>query len=423
MDVNNKFDNKRRQTLKHIAAGAGALSLARAGIATAQQDTIKIGVIYPLSGAIAQLGNNELAGARVAAEQFNRAGGLLGRKIELVVRDDKASPAESALVGRELMGMGIKFFVGGLLTAPGMAIINLLQENNALLVMTGAQIVSLTHENFNPNAFRANINGRMNLYAAGSAVPPAYPQITQWGGIAPDNQFGTDNYRLFSTALKKTYQSKLGKTVTIADPVLAPFPATDFKVQISRLMSSPIQGLYVGVVGADYVTFMAQAKQLGLFNKIKVFVEAGTGIAAARVLGPNLPKDDLWSPTSWYPGANSNAVSKQLVKDFTEMTKDPLPDNSVYLGHMGMLAMLNAIKNANSLETPVVRVALERVEFESANGPFRFRREDHQGITNIQVLKFKQKAGDPGWEVSKVVTVRGEDVVEPPSPGQKYSES
>jgi len=71
----------------------------------------------------------------------------------------------------------------------------------------------------------------------------------------------------------------------------------------------------------------------------------------------------------------------------------------------------------------MVRVALERVEFESANGPFRFRREDHQGITNIQVLKFKQKAGDPGWEVSKVVTVRGEDVVEPPSPGQKYSES
>jgi len=425
MNFNNKhkFNDQRRRTLKHMAAGAGALSLARAGIATAQQDTLKIGVIYPLSGTIAQLGNNQLAGARVAAEQFNRAGGVLGRKVELVVRDDKASPAESALVGRELMGAGIKFFVGGLLTAPGMAIVNLLQENNALFVLTGSQIVALTHENFNPNAFRATINGRMNLYAAGSAVPLNNPQISQWGGITPDNQFGTDNYRLFSTALKKTYQSKLGKAVTTADPVLAPFPATDFKVQISRLMSSPIEGLYVGVVGADFVTFMAQAKQLGLYNKIKVFVEAGTGVAAARALGANLPKDNMWSPTSWYPGATNSAVSKALVKDYTEMTKDPLPDNSVYLGHMGMLAMLNAIKNANSLETPVVRVALERVEFESANGPFRFRREDHQGITNIQVLKLKQKEGDPGWEVSKVVTVRGEDVIEPPSPGQKYSET
>ena len=418
------MDPKRREALKHIAAGATAMALGHPSPAAAQQDTLKIACIYPLTGNIAELGMGMFTGARIAADQVNRAGGVLGRRVELVVRDDKASPAEAALVGREVLGAGIKFIVGGLLTAPSMAIINLLQESNALFIVSGAQIVGLTHENFNPNAFRSMINGRMNLYAAASVMPIAHPDITRWGSITPDNQFGTDNYRIFSTALKKAYKEKLGKTVETADPVLVPFPSTDFKVQISRLMASPVEALYVGVVGTDFYTMMAQAKQLGLHNKIKVFVDAGQGINIAKSLGGNLPKDNLWTPTVWYPqSATTTRTGKALIKDYTELTKDTHPDSGLWCGHTGMLALLNAISNAKSLETPVVRVALERVEFESANGPFRFRREDHQGVPNITVLKLKQKSGDPGWEVGRAISVKGEDVIEPPSPGQKYVEA
>ena len=418
-----KFKQSRRETLKQLAAGTAALAMGSSGRAFAQSDTLKIACIYPLSGPLAQSGNNMLMGARIAAEQFNRAGGVLGKKIEIVARDDKASPAESALVARDVFGAGIKFIVGGLLTAPGMAIVNLLQENNALFILTGSQIMALTHENFNPNAFRSQVNGRMSLFATADAMATAHPDITKWGGVTPDNQFGTDNYRIFSIALKKAYRTKLKKDIETLDPVLVPFPATDFKVQIARLMSIPAEGLYTGMVGADYYTFMAQAKQLGLYNKMKVFVDAGQGIAVAKGLGGNLPKDNLWTPTTWYPDAKeANAVSKQLVKDHAAMTKEPL-DNSVWNGHTAMLAMLNAIKNAKSIETPVVRVALERVEFESANGPFRFRKEDHQSLANISVLKISQKAGDPGWELSKAITVKGEDVIEPASPGQKYVEA
>jgi len=417
-----QFKQQRRQTLKHLAAGAGALALGKAVPALAQQGTLKVACVYPLSGPLAFQGTTTLKGVRLAVAQINRSGGVLGQKIELVERDDKASPAEAALVGREILGSGIKFIVGGFLTAPSMAIINLLQENNALYILTGSQLMALTHENFNTHAFRANVNGRMSLFAAGSAMPVAYPNVTKWGGITPDVQFGHDNYKLFGLAVKKAYKEKLGKDIEFADPVLAPFPSTDFKVQISRLMASPVEGIYVGVVGADFFTFMSQAKQLGLYNKIKVFVDAGQGVAIAKQLGPNLPKDNLWTSTPWYPQAKeTNAVSKALVKDWADTYKEPL-DNAAWNGHTSMWALAHAIRNAKSLETPVVRVALERVEFESANGPYRFRREDHQGIANINVLKLQQKAGDPGWEVGRVITVKGEDVIEPAGPGQKYSE-
>jgi branched-chain amino acid transport system substrate-binding protein len=418
----------RREALKAMAAGTGVLAagpfLGPIGSALAQQEPIKIACIYPLSGPIAVAGNAMLTGARIAAEQVNRAGGLLGRKIEIVARDDKANPAESALVGREVLGSGIKFIVGGLLTAPGMAIANLLKESNALFVLTGSQIMSMTHENFNENAFRSQHNGRMNLFAAAAAVAEAHPNITKWGGATPDNQFGTDNYRIFGIAVKKAFKERHKKDIQVLDPVLLPFPGNDFKVQISRLMSMPVEGLYTGQVGADYNTFMAQAKQLGLYNKIKVWVDAGVGVAVAKGLGANLPKDNLWSPTPWYPYAkDGNAVSKELVKDYIAMTKDKDVDPGAFNGHTGMMAMLNAIKAAKSLEPAVVKVALERVEFEAANGPFRFRREDHQGIVNVSVIKLSQKAGDPGWEVNKVITVKGESVIEPASPGKPYVEA
>jgi len=417
---------QRRNTLKYLAAGAGALATGGLGRAALAQegDTLKVAAIYPLSGPLAQFGNGMLAGARIAAEQFNRAGGVLGKKIEVIARDDKANPAESALVAREVLGSGVHFIVGGLLTAPGMAIVNLLQENNALFLLTGSQVMSLTHENFNPNAFRPGMNGRMSQFAVAEAMPVQVPNITKWGGITPDNQFGTDNNRITMLALKKSYKAKLKKDIEIIDPVLVPFPATDFKVQITRLMSSPVEGIYTGMVGADYFTFMAQAKALGLFNKIKVFVDAGQGFALPKGLGSNLPKNNLWSATPWYPQAkDANVVSKQLVTDYAAMMKDNNPDSSVFSGHTGMLCMLNAIKNAKSLEPAVVRVALERVEFEAASGPFRFRREDHQGLLPITVFEIKQKAGDPGWEVGHVVKVKGEDVVEPAGPGQKYIET
>jgi branched-chain amino acid transport system substrate-binding protein len=418
-----EFSQQRRHALKQLAAGAGAVALGRGGPALAQQGTIKVACVFPLSGMLALQGTGALKGVQVAAEQINRAGGVLGQRIELLPRDDKGSPAEAALVGREILGSGIKLIIAGSLTAPAMAIVNLLQENNALCLLTASQIMSLTHENFNPSAFRANVNGRMSFFAATAAMPIAHPDVTRWCCITPDIQFGHDNYKLFTLGLKKAYKTRLNKDVDMADPVLTPYPATDFKVQISRLMAIPADALYIGVVGSEFYTFMAQARQLGVFNKFKVIVDSGQGISIGKNLGANLPRDNLWTGTPWYPDAkDANAVSKALVRDWASVIKEPL-ENAAWNGHSAMWALAKAIGNAKSLETPVVRVALERVEFESANGPYRFRREDHQAICDIQVLKLKQKAGDPGWEVARVITVKGEDVVEPASPGQKYSEA
>ena len=415
------IEQSRRSSLKKIAAGLGAAALGRTGLSFAQQDTLKVAAVYPLSGVLAAQGGYILQGAKVAAEQFNRSGGVMGKKVELVIRDDKASPAEAALVAREIFGSGIKFIVGGVLTAPSMAIVNLLAENDGVFVLGGSSLMAMTHESFNPRAFRASPNALMNLYALAKAMAMNHPEVTRWGGIASDNQFSTDNYKLFMAGIRKFYKEIAKKNVEILDPVLAPFPATDFKVQIAKFMSSPLEGFFMGVVGSDFSTFMAQAKPQGLYNKVKVFADFGNGIGAGRVLGASMPKE-FWSATPWYPDPkNGSAGTKQLIKDYQAMTGDKaLPDSGAFYGYAGMTAMLSAIRNAKSLEPPVVRVALERLTLDLPNGAFAFRKEDHGAITNVEAIKMGSMSAAPGWEVKKVVTVQGADVMEPPAPGQKF---
>jgi branched-chain amino acid transport system substrate-binding protein len=415
-------ENSRRSSLKKIAAGVGVL--ASPGLAFSQsqsKEPIRIAAIYALSGPAGLQGNSIMMGAKIAAEQWNRQGGVLGRKIEVVVRDDKASPAESALVGREVLGSGIKFIVGGMITAPALAIVNMLDEHDAVFVLTGSSIMALTHESYNPRDYRISPNGRMNLYASAKVMAEVHPEITVWGGVVPDNLFGIDNYKLYCGALKKYYKEMHNKEVTTLDPVLHAFGATDYKVQIARVMSSPAQGIQAGMIGADFVTFMSQAKQQGLYNKVKVYLDAGQGVNSAKSLGANVPPE-LWTNTPWYADAkNTNAAAKALIKDYAAMTGDKTtPDSALFYGYAGMTALLTAIKQANSTEPALVRVGLERMSFEAPNGQLSMRRDDHQAVTNVQVLCMVPKKGDPPWEVSKVYTVRGEDVIEPAGPGQKF---
>lgn len=452
----------RRRTLGQLAAGLGMAALPATWLGAATPDgkaapgksaatkvpaaakapppppppvetgPIRIGAMYPLSGPVARGGNAMAIGARIAVEQFNRAGGIMGRKIELVLRDDKSNAAEAAGLGRDMLDSGIRFIVGGYLTAPGQAVISQIRGDQGVFVATGAQAMSITHEAFSKAAFRAQSNIRMNLFAVAQAIAQEHPAILRWGGVAPDNAIGTENYRVFGMAIKRAYQKKWKKDVTVAEPVLLPVAAKDYKEQIKRVNSSPVDGLFTGLAGTDYLSFMAQAKEAGLHYQIKVWADIGQGLGVAEGLAASMPKDNLWMPLPWYPQAKDhNAVGKQLLGDYTAMAKELRPesradssrmDAGVHNGHVGMTALLTAIRDAKSLEPPAVRDKLAQVKFESASGPFRFRREDHQAIQNVVVVKLTQKNVDPGWEVTKSLTVKGEDIIEAPAPGQKYDE-
>ena len=88
------------RTFKILLAALGATLLAGAAAA---QDTIKIGVTEPLTGAFAASGNYVTQGAKIAEDEINAAGGVLGRKIQLIVEDNKSNPTEAVATVEKLI--------------------------------------------------------------------------------------------------------------------------------------------------------------------------------------------------------------------------------------------------------------------------------------------------------------------------------
>src|SRR5271170_3409387 len=122
----------RRNVLKSSLALLGSTALA--GRLRAEDGPIRIGGCFPLSGPAAVLGQVFHAGAIVGVNQINQAGGVNGRKIELVVRDDKASPTEAITSVLDLISNGVQLMMGGQFTASTTSILPAIKDANVVFV-------------------------------------------------------------------------------------------------------------------------------------------------------------------------------------------------------------------------------------------------------------------------------------------------
>ncbi|KPL53329.1 hypothetical protein ABB55_14820 [Prosthecomicrobium hirschii] len=408
-----------RRGLLAGAAGLGAAALGAPGRVLAQgTGPIRIGVLLPLTGSQATYAPDCQLSAQIAADQINAAGGLLGRKLEIVFRDDKANPNAAIAAAKELMGEGINLFVGGLNTPSALAIAGIMPDSKAALITIGSVADSLTHESFNRNFFRITDSAYTRAQAQARLAAEQYPDLTQWGGMLPDVEFGHALWRSYSAGLKTFYPALAKKPPQISEPVLFKFGAIDFKNQISAVMRQPVEGIYQSLTGEDFLTMITQARPLGFTRKIKVFMDLSGELVFARVLKQNLP-DNFWSGTHWYYDAYMDVkASRDLYDEYVKRTGDKMPSGYVGPAHMALNAFANAIKAAGQTGTDAVIGALEAIEFESAKGRIKFRKEDHQVVADVNVIKLGPKDGEPGWQVSAHAKVPGADLLGPPTPGK-----
>ncbi|MBT9290991.1 ABC transporter substrate-binding protein [Prosthecodimorpha staleyi] len=408
-----------RRGLLAGAAGLGAAALGAPGRVLAQgSGPIRIGVLLPLTGSQATYAPDCQLSAQIAADQINAAGGLLGRKLEIVFRDDKANPNAAIAAAKELMGEGINLFVGGLNTPSALAIAGIMPDSKSVLITIGSVADSLTHESFNRNFFRITDSAYTRAQAQARLAAEQYPDLTQWGGMLPDVEFGHALWRSYSAGLKTFYPALAKKPPQISEPVLFKFGAIDFKNQISAVMRQPVEGIYQSLTGEDFLTMITQARPLGFTRKIKVFMDLSGELVFARVLKQNLP-DNFWSGTHWYYDAYMDVkASRDLYEEYVKRTGDKMPSGYVGPAHMALNAFANAIKAAGQTGTDAVIGALESIEFESAKGRIKFRKEDHQVVADVNVIKLGPKDGEPGWQVSAHAKVPGADLLGRPTPGK-----
>lgn len=401
------------------AAAVGAFAATKSTSLWAKSSPIRVGVMFPMSGIGAEAGKAWLQGVEFAAMQWNRRGGLLGRQIELVIRDDKYTSAGAVAAGRELAGSGINLMVGASQSPMALGLSPLLESLNAVCIAPTPSAMSLTHENYSRNFFRLGPNAYMLYGGLAKVMVEEHPEVKNWATIVFDSEYGRDAVNFFEDGVRKTSGDS---KISFERPIYVPVSKTDFRVEINKLMNSPAEGIYIGVIGAPIISFLQQARAVGLNKKFKVMGEAGTDLLIAKAMKSATP-DNLWSVSYWHPQHphfSGNALSQELYEDYVKETNDRYPIGLLTSSHRSALALFSAVEKAESTNTDAVIEALEGLTFDTIGGSYNIRKEDHQGYGLSVYARVGPQKDEPNWGVKDLKVLDEEKVIEPPTPGKPF---
>src|SRR5512132_4256029 len=339
------------------------------------QKPIKVGFPIILSGPGALFGEPASKGAQMFVDEINAKGGVLGRKMELVVRDTKGQPDEAVRVARELiLKDNVDFLVGTLTSAEGPAVSVVAKENKIVFIAPIPKTDQLTApDKLHPYVFRISANTTMEGRSAAEIV--AKWPVTKVATISFDYAYGQDVTKSFVEHLKK-----LKPSVEIVDQQWPKLGEQDYNPFINAQMAKKPDAISSSIWGAFFVTYPKRAKALGMFDTIK-YNFIGVGEAATPETTKSMGKDypvGIWgnSYDAFYWG--ETPAHKDYVARLSKYLKDEYPSSWAIQGYIGMQFLTEAIKKANSTDSDKVAKALLNLTVETPIGPLTIREKDHQ---------------------------------------------
>ena len=336
---------------------------------------IKIGFPMILSGPGALFGEPALKGAQMYVEEVNAKGGVLGRKLELLPRDTKGDANEAVRVSRELiLKENVDFLVGTLTSAEGPAVSVVAKENKIVFIAPIPKTDQLTApDKLHPYVFRVasttTIEGR-----SAAEIVAKWP-ATKVATISPDYAYGQDVTKAFVEHLKK-----LKPSVQIVDQQWPKLGEPDYTPFINALLAKKPDAVFSSLWGGHFVNFAKQAKPLGFFDAVKYnFIGVGEAGSpeSTKAMGKDYPVG-IWANTydAFYWG--ETPAHKDYVARLSKYLKDEYPSSWAIQGMMGVQALAEGIKKANSTESDKVSKALLGISFDTPVGKITIREKDHQ---------------------------------------------
>lgn len=347
-------------------------------VAAAAEDTIKIGYPMPLSGPASVYGVPVVKGAEMAVQEINAKGGVLGRKLELLTRDSKASADEAVRLARELIiKNGVDFLVGTLTSAEAPAVSTIAKENKIVFIAPTSKTVQLVApKNLHPYIFRlasnTDIDGR-----TGASIIAGWKDVKRVATIAPDYAYGRDAVGAFVDFIKKARPD-----IEIVDQQWPKLGQSDFTPFITAQMAKKPDAVFCDVFGGDFVTFAKQAAPLGYFkaidNRLVDGGEVGT-TDAAQALGKDYPYgiwSDAYDPVIW--PENEPAAHKKYIENLKAFTKEKYASGWAIMGYASILALTEGIKKAGSTNSDKVAKAMLGLSFDTPIGKLTFNPKTHE---------------------------------------------
>src|SRR5262245_26289322 len=340
------------------------------------QKVIKVGMPMPLSGPPALFGEPATKGAQMFVDETNAKGGVLGRKLELVVRDSKADANEAVRVARELiLKENVDFLVGTLTSAEGPAVSVVAKENKIVFIAPIPKTDQLTAaDKLHPYVFRVAANTTMEGRSAAEIV--AKWPVTKVATIAFDYAYGQDVTKAFVDHIKKIKPS-----VQIVDQQWPKLGEQDYNPFINAQMAKKPDAVVSSIWGGFFVTFSKQARALGYFDAIKYnFIglgEAGSP-ETTKSMGADYPVGIWGNSYDAFYWDTASPAHRDYTARLSKFLKEEYPSSWSIQGYIGMQFLTEAIKKAGSTDSDKVGKALLGLTVETPVGPLTIREKDHQ---------------------------------------------
>ena len=370
-------------------------ALALAAATSFAADTIKIGSVLSVSGPAAFLGDPELKTLQLYVEKINAAGGVLGRKLELVHYDDGSDAAKANSFTKRLIESDkVNVLIGGTTTGATMAMAPLVERAKLPFISLAGAVVVI--DPVKKWVFKTPHTDRM---AAEKVFEDMKKRgISKVGLLSETSGFGASG--------RKETQAVAGKygITLVADETYGP-KDTDTTAQLTRIKNAPgVQAVFVFGLGQGPAIVTKNYGQLGM---AAVPMYQSHGVASNEYLklsgkvaeGVRLPTPALLIANS----LPANDVQKAIVTSYDKAYRERYKDEPSTFGGYALDALnlsVDAIKRAGSTDGEKVRAALETTKgFVGTTGVFNMSPKDHMGLDLSAFRMVEVKNGD--WQLLK----------------------
>jgi branched-chain amino acid transport system substrate-binding protein len=391
------------------AASPAATSDASASPAGANAgNPIKIGVVTDQSKALSLYGKQEINGLKLGL-QYATDGTMqvAGRPIELVIKDDENNADKARQLARELIEKdGVEILQCCASTTSALAVIEVAKENQKVAVIDPAAGPQITGANFNKYVFRT---GRNTLQDALTAGPYVVQNVgKEFVQIAPDTDFGKGSAASWRTII----ESNGGKFV--ADDVLIPADTTDFTPYLQKVLDAAENNgakvMFVTWAGSNFPRLFQQLREQGVLEKLTLATGFGDNVTL-----PTVYKDATGSVgmIAYHYTLPKNPVNDWLVTEHKKQFNS-VPDLFTAGGMAAGIAIVEALEKTNG-DTNADKLigVMEGMSFEGPKGTYTFRKEDHQALQPMYMVKLT-KIDDPEAKFFELLQERSAQETAPP---------
>lgn len=367
----------------HLLAAVGLALAAVLPFPASAQGTIKLGELnsYKVFPAFLEPYKK---GIELAVEQANAAGGVFGRRLEVVSRDDNGNPGDAVRVAEELLSReNVHLLLGTFASNVGLAVADFAKQRKVLFIAAEPLTDKITWESGNRYTFRL----RPSTYMQTAMLIPDAARLKKkrWAIIYPNYEYGQSATAAFKALLRRAQAD-----VEFVTEQAVPLGKIDAGAVAQAVADSRPDAIFSSLFGPDLARFVREGSTRGIFKGREVF-----NLLAGEPEYLDPLKDE--APAGWYvTGYPWYAIDTPEHSRFLDAYQRKFKDHprlGSVVGYSTLMTAVAAMKRAGSLDSEKLVAAMKGLQLDTPFGKITYRALDHQSTMGAYVGRTALKDG------------------------------